>query len=64
MLNERQIKALEAKLNDLAADYYDARNREVKERNRGYCQGIAFTLAQIGYSVTWDNGKATVVKDD
>ena len=64
MLNEKQIKAIETKLNDLAADYYDSRNREVKERNRGYCQGIAFTLSQIGYYIEWEDGKATVIKDE
>ena len=64
MLNEQQVKHIEQKLTDIAADYEDSRNREVKERCRGYCQGIAFTLAVIGYAVEWDNGKATVVKED
>ena len=64
MLNEAQIKELEWKLSDLAGDYYDSRNRENKERFRGYCQGMAYVLSKIGYSVEWDNGKATVVKDD
>ena len=64
MLNERQVKDIERQLNSLADVYYDTRNREIKERNRGYCQGIAFVLSEIGYYVEWDNGKATVVKDD
>ena len=64
MLNEKQIKDIQWKLTDLAADYYDTRNAEVKERLRGYSQGIAYMLAKIGYSVEWDNGNATVVKDD
>lgn len=63
MLDERRIKTLEAQLNSLAEVYRETRNRETKERNRGYCQGIAFALEQFGYSVTWDNGKATVFKD-
>jgi len=63
MLNEMQIKDLERKLNDLSEDYTDSRNREVKERCRGYCQGIGFVLAKIGYAIEWDNGKATIVED-
>lgn len=62
MLDEKKIKAIERQLTDLAGTYYETRNREVKERNRGYCQGIAFVLAEIGYSVEWDNGKATIVE--
>ena len=62
MLTEKQVKDFERKLTDLAADYYDSRNREVKERNRGYCQGIAYVLAALGYAVEWDNGKAIVVE--
>ena len=64
MLNERQVKHIEQKLTDFAAEYEDSRNREFKEHCRGYCQGVAYMLAEIGYSVEWDNGKATVVKDD
>ena len=64
MLDEKKIKAIESKLNDLSEDYYDSRNREVKERTRGYCQGIAFALSQIGYAIEWEDGKATVVADD
>lgn len=64
MLDIKTVKNIESKLSDLAADYYDSRNAEVKERNRGYCQGIAFVLGQIGYSVEWDNAKAYVVKND
>lgn len=63
MLNEKQIKDIERQLDSIAGVYYDTRNNEVKERNRGYCQGIAFVLAKIGYSVEWDNGKATIVED-
>lgn len=64
MLNEKMVEAIERRLNDCSEVYYDSRNREVKERNRGYCQGIAFVLSEIGYYIEWDNGKATVVKDD
>ena len=61
MLNETKILDIERKLNDLAETYYDTRNREIKELNRGYCQGIAFMLGEIGYAVEWENGKPTVV---
>ena len=64
MLNERQVKFIEQKLTDFADDYGTSENREFKERCRGYCQGIAFVLSEIGYAVEWDNGKATVSKDD
>lgn len=64
MLNERQVKHIEQKLTDFAVEFEDSRNREFKERCRGYCQGVAFMLAEIGYAVEWDNGKATVVKED
>ena len=62
MLDSKQIKEIEWKLNNVAEIYYDTRNEKVKELNRGYAQGIAFALAQIGYSIEWDNGKATIVK--
>lgn len=61
-LNEMKIKALEDKLNDLAEGYYSTGNAKTKELNRGYCQGIAFALEQIGYSVQWDNGKAHIIE--
>ena len=64
MLNEMKIKDIERQLTSLADVYFETRNAEVKERNRGYCQGIAFVLHKIGYAVEWDNGKATVVKED
>ena len=64
MLDGKQIKDIERQLNSLAEVYYDTRNREVKERNRGYCQGIAFMLGKIGYRIEWDNGRATVIEDD
>lgn len=64
MLNEKQVSAIETKLNGLAAVYYDTRNREIKELNRGYCQGIGFMLEQIGYRIEWDDGKARVITDD
>ena len=63
MLSEAKVKEIESKLNVLADVYYTATNREIKELNRGYCQGIAFVLEQIGYSVEWNNGKATIVED-
>ena len=62
MLNEMQIKDIERQLTDLADVYFETRNREVKERNRGNCQGIAFVLHKLGYTVEWDHGKATVVE--
>lgn len=63
-ISEKTIKDIERQLNSLAEVYYDTRNREVKERNMGYCQGIAFMLEKIGFRVEWDNGKAVVVQDD
>lgn len=63
MLNERQIEFIERKLTDFGADFADAANREIKERCRGYCQGVAYVLSEIGYSVEWDNGRAHIVKD-
>lgn len=62
MLNERQIKFIEAKLTDFATEYEDSRNREFKERCRGYCHGVTYVLSEIGYSVIWNNGKATIEK--
>ena len=64
MLNERQIKDVEERLNAVADVYYSTHNRGIKESNRGYCQGIAYMLSKIGYAVEWDNGKATLVKED
>lgn len=64
MLDEMAIKKIENKLNDMSETYYDSRNLEVKERSRGYCQGIAFALYEVGYVVEWCGGKATIVKDD
>ena len=64
MLNNKQIKDIERKLNDCAELYYSTENAKVKELNRGYCQGIAFALDQIGYAIEWDDGKATIVKLD
>ena len=64
MLNEMEIKDIERQLTNMADVYYNACNNESKERGRGYCQGMAFVLAKIGYAVEWDNGKAIVVKDD
>ena len=63
-MDTKTIKEIEFKLNVFADVYYKSLNREVKELNRGYCQGVAFVLEQIGYRVEWDNGKATVVRDD
>lgn len=64
MLSEAKVKEIESKLNGLADAYYTATNREIKELNRGYCQGIAFVLEQVGYAVEWDNGKAIIVRED
>ena len=64
MLNEMKVEVIEAKLNHLADVYYTASNPEIKGLNKGYCQGIAFVLGQIGYSIEWDNGKAIIVKED
>lgn len=63
MLNGTQIKTIEGQLNSLADVFYDTRNNEVKERNRGYCQGIAFVLAEIDYSIEWEDRKAHIVKE-
>jgi len=63
MLGAQQIKNIENRLDDLAAVFYDTRNAEVKERNRGYCQGIAYTLGLIGYEIKWnDNGRKSTVQ--
>ena len=64
MLTDKQVKDFERQLTSLADVYYNSRNGEVKERNRGYCQGMAYVLAALGYVVAWDNGKAYIVKDD
>lgn len=64
MLNEKQVNDIERQLNSLADVYYDTRNMEIKERNRGYCQGIGFLLEKIGYRIEWDDGKARVIADD
>lgn len=64
MLNERQVKSIESKLNLCADVYYDTCNETVKESNRGWCQGIDFMLSMLGYRIVWDDRKATVVKDD
>lgn len=63
MLNESQVKEIERQLNNSADLYYSTRNGEVKERNRGFCQGVAAVLSMMGYSIEWDNGKATVVEE-
>lgn len=64
MLTEMQIKDIERMLTAQADLYHSTTKVGVYERSGGYCQGIAFVLDKIGYSITWDNGKATVVKDD
>lgn len=64
MINEKIVKETEWKLNACGNMYYNTHNEKIKEYNRGYCQGIAFVLEQIGYRIEWDNGKAIVVKDD
>lgn len=64
MLNERQVKEIEWKLNDIAKDHESYTGSVFADTGRAYAQGIAFALSAIGYSIEWDNGKATVVKDD
>ena len=64
MMTKEQIKDIERKLNELAEDDKDFDGSVFNNRFRAYAQGIAFVLSKIGYSVEWDNGKATVVKDD
>ena len=64
MLNEQQIKDIENKLDHCSEIYYSTSNRETRELNRGTCQGIAFVLDKLGYSVEWDNGKAIIVEND
>ena len=62
-LSKTEVKMIEAKLNTSADAYYAASNAKERELNRGYCQGIAYILGLVGYSVEWDNGKAYVVND-
>lgn len=62
MLEERQVKSIEDRLNSCAEVYYDFRNEEVKARNLGYCQGIAYVLGIFDYRIEWEDGKAYVVK--
>ena len=64
MLNEKDIKTIEEKLNNCSDTFYKTQNVGLKELNRGYCQGIAFVLEKLGYSVEWDNGKAIIVEND
>ena len=64
MLNERQVKEIERKLNDLAKDHESYTGSAFADTGRAYAQGIAFALSQIGYYIEWENGKATIVKDD
>lgn len=63
MLNERQIKEIERKLNELAQDDESYDGSVMNNRFRAYAQGIAFMLGQIGYMVEWNDGKAKVVID-
>ena len=63
VLTETQIKDIERQLTNAADLYYTTRNDTVKERNRGFCHGIAAVLDKIGYDIEWDDGKATLVKD-
>lgn len=60
-MDEKKIKAIERQLNSIADVYYSTYNNEVKERNRGYCQGIDYVLSMLGYAIEWNDGKATVV---
>ena len=63
-MNKKQVKDIERALNNCADVFYETRNGETRELNRGYCKGINFVLENIGYRIVWDNGKATVVEDD
>ena len=63
MLTEMQIKDIERQLNNSADLYYSTRRETIKERNRGYCQGIDFLLSKLGYSIIWEDGKAHIEQD-
>ena len=63
-INIKTIKEIEFKLSSCADVISTGVNERVKENNRGYCQGAAFVLEQLGYRIAWDNNKAYVVKDD
>jgi hypothetical protein len=61
MLNDKDIKTIEKKLNNCSDIFFKTQNIGLKELNRGNCQGIAFVLEKLGYSVEWDDGKAVIV---
>ena len=62
-LDEMKLKDIKFQLDNLAEVYYTTSVPEIKERNRGFCQGIAFVLGKLGYGVDWDDGVATIVKE-
>lgn len=61
-MTEQAIRNIERKLNDLAKDAKYYTGGVFNNPYRAYAQGIAFALAEIGYSVEWENETAHVVE--
>ena len=64
MLTEKDLKIIKDKLDYCSEEYLKTERADLVGRYTGYCQGIAFVLDKLGYSVEWDNGKAIIVKND
>lgn len=64
MLNEKAIKNIERRLNTLAMDADKHTGSIFTNPYKAYAQGIAFTLSEIGYGIRWNDGKATIVKEE
>ena len=62
-LDEMKLKDIKFRLDTLAEVFYTTSNPEIKECNRGFCQGVAFVLGKLGYDVYWDDGVATIVEE-
>ena len=63
MLSEKDLKRIKFKLDACSEVYSSTELAELVERNRGYCQGVAFVLDLLGYSMQWDNGKVIIVNN-
>ena len=63
ILNDQQIKDITFKLNVYSDLFYHSDSDTIREHSRGYCQGVAYILSQIGYTIKWDYGKATIVRE-
>jgi hypothetical protein len=61
-MTEQAIRNIERKLNDLAKSHETYTGSVFADTGKAYAQGIAFALAEIGYSVEWENGTAHVVE--